>query len=112
MMFGSIERHADNSIHIHLNLTNPPEAIAKEGISRDLLKRIHKEAVYFWEDKKRHSIPSSSSRATNDVKPLMTLNESDAMLRYITKHTSEQNSNTFIAFWDSRVVALPTDCLR
>lgn len=112
MMIGAIERHADNSIHLHINLTNPPKSVAKEDTSSDLLKNIYKEALYFWEDKKRHSIPSSSGRETNKVEPLMTLNESRTMLQYITKYTSQQNSNTFIAYWDSDIVALPTTCLR
>jgi len=112
MMFGSIERHANNSIHIHLNLTNPPEWLAKPEIPADLLKRIHKEALHFWENRKGHSVASSSSRATNHVQPLITQNESSAMLRYITKYTSQNNGNTFIAYWDSDNVVKPINCLR
>lgn len=112
MMVGAIERHRDNSIHIHLNLKKPPASIIKDSALPNFTNRLHKEVLRFWQENAKHSLKMTDNRKTNDFQHLLSTSDSMETLKYAIKHTSEGNSNYFIAYWDSKDDVLPVECRR
>lgn len=112
MMVGGIERHSDNSIHIHLNLKKPPTSIVKDDMLPGFTNSLHKDVLKFWQQDEKHSLKMTDNRKTNDFKHLLSTSDSKETLKYATKHTAKNNSNFFIAYWDSIDCVLPVDCLR
>lgn len=103
MCLGSIERHTDNSIHIHLVLKKPSVKHMFQAKNKEVGTRADKHLKTFWVDKKKLGYMV-------EVKSLLGRKNILGAMNYILKDTSEKNSNFFLAYWDGSLELLASDC--
>ena len=103
MCFGSIERHADGFIHIHLLLKKPSVSLLLQAKNKNVGVQASKYLEDFWVRRK-------SLGYIVEIIQLQTNKDKRKAMNYLLKKTSSKNSNYFIAHWDSNKEVMATDC--
>lgn len=103
MCLGSFERHADNSIHIHLVLKKPSIELMFQAKNKGIGTRADKHLKKFWEYKKKLGYMVKVERLLGRKNIVRAMD-------YILKETAEKNSNFFLVHWDGPVELLACDC--